>query len=393
MGDRLLLLSASATILVSVIVLFSFRRRQRESKLLLGILDALPETVFVKRKNRKHLFVNKAFVRFTGQEREAVIGKTDKDFFTQSRAETYWQQDDQVIDQLKTLECPETVTNSSNEIRVVSTKKVPLILESGEVVVVGIIHDITDKVRTEKLLEEQNQKMIFASKMSALGEMAGNIAHEINNPLSVISGRVGQLLRFLEDGPVEVRVMKDNLTKVENTAFRIARIIRGLRSFSRNGENDPFIDTKIHILVEDMLELCYERFRDQQIQIKTITESPSLSIFCRPVQVGQVLLNLMNNSYDALLSLREKWVEIEMKDLGSNIELSVTDSGLGIPRSIIPQLMQPYFTTKEAGQGTGLGLSISRLIIEEHRGHFFYDESSKNTRFVIQLPKSSSQSP
>jgi C4-dicarboxylate-specific signal transduction histidine kinase len=117
------------------------------------------------------------------------------------------------------------------------------------------------------------------------------------------------------------------------------------------------------------------------------------NIKCRPGELAQVLLNLLNNSYDAVQDLPEKWVRVNLDSFGSTIDIRVTDSGPGIPAEISSKLMQSFFTTKEIGKGTGLGLSISKGIVEAHNGNIRIDNNCKNTCFVVTLPKMGSSSP
>ena len=99
-----------------------------------------------------------------------------------------------------------------------------------------------------------------------------------------------------------------------------------------------------------------------------------------------MLLNLLNNCLDAIRTMTQPWIEIGIEKRGDLIEISITDSGHGIPEHIANRMMEPFFTTKEVGRGTGLGLAISRGIIEDHQGRFYYDHESANTRFVLALP-------
>lgn len=100
----------------------------------------------------------------------------------------------------------------------------------------------------------------------------------------------------------------------------------------------------------------------------------------------QVILNLLNNSYDALESLNEKWIEIKLQKNNNKIVISVTDSGEGIPNNISHKIFEPFFTTKEIGKGPGLGLCISKGIIEGYKGNLYLDKSSFNKCFIIELP-------
>jgi C4-dicarboxylate-specific signal transduction histidine kinase len=113
----------------------------------------------------------------------------------------------------------------------------------------------------------------------------------------------------------------------------------------------------------------------------------SWEVECHPSQISQVLLNLLNNAYDAALAQPDRWIELDARDQGSLVEISVTDSGPGIPRELARKIMDPFFTTKPPGKGTGLGLSISSNIMTDHGGSLSLDQNSPHTRFVMSLPK------
>ncbi len=252
--------------------------------------------------------------------------------------------------------------------------------------IVGIASDITQSKRQEELIQDQQAKIFSTAKFSALGEMAGGIAHEINNPLAVIHSKADQLRRRSERGDLTPEAMQSGLKMIEQTCQRIVKIIKGLRAFSRNAEKDPFENVSLQNVINDTLELCRERFRSGGVEVCAPSDLTH-TIECRPTQIQQVLLNLFNNAYDAVATKSENWIEISVADQGPNIQIRVTDSGRGIPADIVQKMMQPFFTTKEIGIGTGLGLSISRGIIEDHQGQLYFDSAAPNTSFVIELPK------
>lgn len=217
--------------------------------------------------------------------------------------------------------------------------------------------------------------------------MAGSIAHEINNPLTIIRGRSKQALTQLGTSPESDGIRKD-LTKIVETVDRIARIIRGLRTFARNAENDPMSQVSVSAIIDNTLALCQERFKKHGIELK-IYPVPEATITCREVQISQVLLNLLGNAFDAVTGLPVPWVSVTVKDLSNRVRIEVRDSGRGVSPENIDRIMEPFFTTKPVGAGTGLGLSISKGIVEDHHGSLFLDTSSSSTCFVFELPKSS----
>lgn len=240
--------------------------------------------------------------------------------------------------------------------------------------------------RTQEL-DESHQIIRQRTKLAALGEMAGSLAHEIRNPLAIIQGRARNIVRQLERDPSQINSLNEFAQKIVDTGERIEKIMKGLYSFSRNGEEDEYTVTPIAPLIDETLVLCAERFKNGNVEIKVdvFPEAPRVS--CSPVQIQQVLLNLMNNAYDAIEKNEEKWVHISAEEKEDFVEIYVTDSGKGIPPEIQQKLAHTFFTTKGSGKGVGLGLSISKTIIEKHGGTFFYEPNFTNTRFVIRLPK------
>lgn len=244
--------------------------------------------------------------------------------------------------------------------------------------ILGVNWDVTTQ-------RQQEMKLLESTKFAVLGEMAGGIAHEVNNPLTIIKGKADQLLVAKRSQKLQSDKLEEGLIKISETVDRIAKIIRGLKAFSRNASKDPMQIVDIQRVVDDALDLCSEKFKVNGVQLSAKI-TPGLSIKCRPVQISQVILNLLSNAFDAIKYSDEAWVFIEAVASGGAVVLSVTDSGRGIAPSIVNRMMQPFFTTKEVGEGTGLGLSISQGLILDHGGKLYYDSQSQNTRFVVRLP-------
>lgn len=237
---------------------------------------------------------------------------------------------------------------------------------------------------------DQELRAIQASKMSTLGEMSAGIAHEINNPLAIIVGKT-EAMRTAMSAPVLNReLMNRHIETMERTAARIARIVNALRTFSRDGDSDPFEVTNVSQILDETVALCGSRFLNHGIELHVTKVPIEFTIDARAVQISQVLLNLLSNAFDAVSVLDEKWVRLEVRSNGRHIEFVVTDSGNGIPEAIRAKLTQPFFTTKEIGVGTGLGLSIASGIVLSHRGTLEVDETSSNTCFVVRLPRAES---
>lgn len=277
---------------------------------------------------------------------------------------------------------PRSVRPSKNDIQIMEA--------CAQLAAVAITHS-----QTEEALERERAKLASSIKMAALGEMASGIAHEINNPLTVIVGKAWQLMKMAEDvvedakdkGGIDRRFFADELAKIVDVSNRIAKVIKGLQSFSRNAENDPLEGTPIHQIIEDALALSKERFRNNGVDLRLLARAPGVFVAARPAQLSQVLVNLLNNAFDAVAGQSQPWVEISVTAAEDAVVIAVVDSGAGLDPAIADKIMQPFFTTKDVGKGTGLGLSISKGIIEDHGGKFYYDPQSRHTRFVIELPR------
>lgn len=227
-----------------------------------------------------------------------------------------------------------------------------------------------------------------SSRLSSLGMMAGGIAHEINNPLTIIHASASDLIYMAQEGeqlPIEDILRK--CKRIRDTADRIARIVKSLRRIAREGSQDEFFPAPVARIVEETLEMCRERFKIKSVRLIVPEIDPSLTVSCREVQIAQVLLNLLQNAFDAVVDEPgDRWVRLNVSTQDNALMFSVSDSGPGIPQELKSKIMEPFFTTKEVGKGTGLGLSLSTSIAEEHGGKLELRDETGHTCFCLTLP-------
>ena len=259
-------------------------------------------------------------------------------------------------------------------------------------IIMGFYYFLKQSVKFEaesnenlRKLEFEHRKQMQIQKMSSLGEMAAGVSHEINNPLMVILGKTYNLKRDLAKKLPPEDPNFSNLEKIDSMVHRISKIIRALRNFSRNSDNDPSEKTELKSILDSTLDLCQERFASSGIELEVKAED-DIMIYCRPTEISQVILNLLNNAYDASSMKEGSRVKILARKLENQVEIVVEDNGMGINPSISDKIMQPFFTTKEVGKGTGLGLSVSKGLIESHHGTLSYIPGKTHTTFQILLP-------
>jgi two-component system, sensor histidine kinase len=236
--------------------------------------------------------------------------------------------------------------------------------------------------------EKKNQALLIESaKMTSLGQMAGGIAHEINTPLTVILANAEFLKDDLMAKGSENAKQIEKINKIEDTALRIGTIVRGLRTFARDGKTADLRVVSLHALMHDALSFCKEKFKQNKVRLE-LEEGGDMYALCDPTKVTQILLNLLNNSFDAIQNQPEKWVRITSFQKNERVCFRVTDCGLGISAEVQERLMTPFFTTKPVGQGTGLGLSISRGLARDVGGDLRYESFEDHTSFVLTLKMS-----
>ncbi len=246
--------------------------------------------------------------------------------------------------------------------------------------------DITEDVNSQKVIKEQDAMIIHASRLASLGEMAGGIAHEINNPLTIIDGYAKRILKVLRHKKIETPELVNYSEKIIQTVIRIAKIVNGLKQISRNGAEDEQELILVEDLIHEALGLSNEKFRHTGVYC-IVESQESWYIKCKRIQFSQVLINLLNNSFHAIKDQDEKWIKFILKKVSSDrIRIYLIDSGHGIEEIILQKIFHPFFTTKKIGEGTGLGMSISRNIVSAHNGFLDYELYEGNTSFYIEIP-------
>jgi signal transduction histidine kinase len=231
-------------------------------------------------------------------------------------------------------------------------------------------------------LVQARARSAHAAQLAALGEMASGVAHEIRNPLAAIHLAATEIATHPENKEQVAQLGE----RIQRIVMRAARIIETLRSLARDASDDPFVATPVARVIADTLELCAKRIAEHGIELTVGTMPPDLMVDCRPVQLSQVLMNLISNAYDAVAAADERWVRIDVTTDATDLELSVTDSGPGIPSEVRTRIFEPFFTTKSPERGTGLGLSLSTGVVEAHHGTLQIDSESAHTRFVLRIP-------
>lgn len=247
-----------------------------------------------------------------------------------------------------------------------------------------------EKLQVENFRAELEQQMIVTERLASLGTMAAGIAHEINNPLSIIVESAGWMSTLLSKDELTAMPHRDHferaIEKIEKSAERARRITHGLLGFARKEET---ITRHIDLceIVNESIRLVEGAAHERDVHVTTECSVTKLLFWSDPNLLRQVLVNLLSNAIHA----SEQGGEVRAKILPGDHEVSVSvhDQGKGIPKENLTKIFEPFFTTKPPGQGTGLGLSISRSIIEKLGGRLeVQSELGRGSSFTVILPDS-----
>ena len=243
--------------------------------------------------------------------------------------------------------------------------------------------------RRSRQLDAARQKLIQSDRFASLGQLAATVAHEVNNPVGSVLNLSMIMQRILtDDGIPEGRVdeFREYLSHISSETTRVGRIVSDLLSFSR-GSAPNSAEVDLNETIRHTLSLISHKLELNRVTVR-LEFSPELpAVRCDPSQIGQVVLNLVMNASEAMPEGGEVVVRTSLDRSQNDVLLQVEDSGTGIPAELIPRILDPFFTTKEAGTGVGLGLSVVYGIVDAHKGTL--DVSSKvneGTTFTVRLP-------
>lgn len=362
-----------------------------ESRLLKTVIEHALAGIFVKDREGRYLIVNARHVKYLGAKLEAdVIGKTLYDFFEKKEAAKICKADDGIMQSGQGVEnMIDHRKQATGEDLWLLTSKVPLNNEDGECIgLVGISQDITSQKNIElklkstiQILEETKLQLIESEKMKTIGRLAAGVAHEVKNPLAVVSMGVEYLLKRLQEDEELVEMLEDIKTATEKANQVVFELLDYSAPHAVN-----MIPTELNTVIDKVLGLMRHNFNEAGITVTQhlAADLPLMSMDTSKME--QVFINIFLNAIAAIQGGGEIVVHTHterMQQAGSNVSgklnelfcigdqmiiVDITDSGHGVRAKEEDKLFDPFFSTKKTGEGTGLGLSVTRSIVEMHRG-------------------------
>jgi C4-dicarboxylate-specific signal transduction histidine kinase len=252
--------------------------------------------------------------------------------------------------------------------------------------IMGDLRDMTEEIsQRERELRDKQDQLVQAAKLATLGELTTGIAHELNNPLNNIGLYLGNVLDRLDIGQADEGKLRRDLSASLTQVHKATEIISHLRTFGRSAPSlrEP---VAINDVIHRACSLLQEQFRLRGIDLTLDLDGSEPVALGNPIQLEQVVMNLLTNARDAVSMSPERRVVVRTMLDEVRLRVAVFDTGPGVPPELEQKVFDPFFTTKEVGEGTGLGLSIVYGIIKEHGGNIFIEPGDSGGKFIIELP-------
>jgi PAS domain S-box-containing protein len=361
------------------------------------LVQTIPDVIWLKDKDGIFLSCNPMFERLFGAKEATIIGKTDYSFVDRELADFFVENDRKAMKAGKPTSNEEWVSFADDGHRaLLETIKTPMYDKKGTLIgVLGVGRDITERKRAEDERANLQNQLIQAQKMESIGRLAGGVAHDFNNMLSVIVGYSEMALGQLD--PADK--LYEDLREIHKAGVRSTDITRQLLAFARKQTISPVV-LDLNAAVEGTLKML-RRLIGEDIDLAWLPETSLWQVKMDPTQLDQILANLCVNARDAIEGVGRITIETDTATFdaaycadhlgfvpGEYVLLALSDDGCGMDRDTIDKIFEPFFTTKEIGRGTGLGLATVYGIVKQNNGFInVYSEPGKGTTFKIYIAR------
>jgi PAS domain S-box-containing protein len=350
-----------------------------------AILEYSPNWIFLKNTEGRYLLVNREIERVFGMSQEQIKGKMDSEIFPPEQAVEYRANDLKVLRAGHTIEFEEVALLKDGPHTSI-VHKFPLFDARGNVYAIGgVATDITERKRAEERLRQAQDDLAHIVRTQSMGQLAAAIAHEVNQPLTAIVTNASFSLRQLKGSTPNVDELRAAITEVVNDATRASAVISQIRSLLSKTVPQN-IELDINQIIQDVTALLRHELTRNHISLRTELASNLSHVSGDPVQLQQVLINLIMNAIEAMCTPKDGRGKILIRSARNSggVLVQIQDSGPGIESELANRIFEPFFTTKE--KGIGMGLAISRSIIESHGGQLSLVSTSQGALFQFTLP-------
>ena len=350
------------------------------------VIDTIPALVWSKLPDGSADFFNQRFREYTGLPLEeglgggwmSVIHPEDR-----SKFEDEWHA---ALVAGETFDVEARLRRADGQYRQFLLRGVPLRDELGKIIKwYGTSTDIEERKRTEEALQEAHARLAHITRVMAMGELAAAIAHEVNQPLAAIVTNANFCLRQLANATPNLEKLREAIAEIANDGTRASAVISRIRALLQRGAPER-VELDINQLIQEVNVLLRDELTRNRVSLRADLAADLPRVSGDPIQLQQVLINLVMNGIDAMRTLTDRKRELLIKSAKNHSEvfIQVQDSGEGLDPQQAERIFEPFFTTKP--EGIGMGLSISRSIVESHGGRLWAESGSRGARFQFTLP-------
>lgn len=346
------------------------------------LIDSIPIAVYYKDEKMRLIGCNKAFEDIMELPRNQIKNKTVDFIYFDEEAKIKSEETDLIVTKELTSISYEKLVKFKNSAprNLLYYKSAYKKIDNTFGGIIGVIIDVTKERKMQQERDSLQENLIQQNKLASLGELAGSIAHELNNPLSVIVGYSQVLLRN-KGFDEETRKALENIFEAAKRSYHT---ILNMLEFAR-ADSSKMQSVRVNEIIQSTMLIVEKDLNNSKVNTFKKFSDDNKSIYANPMQIQQVILNIVLNAKDAMPEGGELHIETFIK--GKNSIIKISDTGKGIEKGNVSRIFEPFFTTKEVGKGTGLGLSICYGIINAHKGRIVVSsEVDKGTSFEIILP-------
>lgn len=350
-----------------------------------AMVEGFDGGVYLKDGQGRYRLANSAFARMADRPPVQLVGRTDQELFDPEYAAMLAEADARVIQEGCAYSVEEKCPGGQ---RICLVTRTPFVDAAGRVVgVIGVRQDITELSQAQQQLRDHEQELAHVDRLSLIGELATGLAHELNQPLGAVVNYSQASLSMVAKGAHDPAKLEGALRQTVEQARRASEIVRRIRGFVQRDKREVrYLD--LSALVRDALRFVQEEARAKAVRINFEPGGQLPKVVADPIQIEQVILNLIFNSMDALMSVEAGKRQIDVSlgmDSETKLRVTVADNGPGLDQASADRLFEPFFTTKT--HGMGMGLAISRSIIEDHAGALWAESDGPvGVQFHFTLP-------
>lgn len=362
--------------------------RKRVEQIYRTFADNSPVGVYIT-QNDRFVYVNSQMEHYSGYGAEELIGSKITELIDPDDLESVKRNSNAMLNKASNAPYQYRIAGKHGRIRWLVETVTPITFREVPAVL-GSVMDITDRKRAEDDLQRAKEMLIQSEKLAAIGQLASGVAHEVLNPVNIISMRI-QLLDMTEGEGLSEQT-RETLEICKSQIERVIKISKDLNQFARVSSKER-ASKDISDLINQIISLITPRLKVERINCQVKFDHSAPQLYMDSDRIGQVILNLINNAIDAMEGKSERILRIKTEYVSSgqlkSVKTVFSDSGSGIETEHINRIFDPFFTTKEIGKGTGLGLSISQAIINDHNGKIWAESNDMGgASFIISLPVS-----